>query len=83
MAKTYLFLFDIVAIATNCKPFSSGAPQFFLSSAAIMLVVWSANGDCSALQASSKVNLLNDDTYQCNSVTIIMPSFKQIEQGAH
>ena len=38
--------------------FSSGAPQFFPSSAAILLVVWFANDDCSA---SSKVDLLNDD----------------------
>ena len=60
--------------------FSSGAPQFFPSSAAILLVVWSANGDCSA---SSKVNLLNDDTYGCDSATIIMSSFGQIEQGVH
>ena len=56
--------------------FSSRAPQFFSSSAAILLVVWSANG-------SSKVNLLNDDTYRCDSATIIMSSFGQIEQGAH
>ena len=59
--------------------FSSGAPQFFPSSAVILLVVWFANGDCGA---SSKVNLLNDDTYRCDYVTIIMSSFGQIEQGA-
>ena len=41
--------------------FSSGAPQFFPSSAVILLVVWSANGDYSA------VNLLNDDPYRCYS----------------
>ena len=39
-----------------------------------------ANGDCSA---SSKVNLLNDNPYQCDSATIVMSSFGQIEQGAH
>ena len=58
MEKTYLFLFDIVATLTNIKPLLKRAPQFFPSSAAILLVVWSANGDCSA---SSEVNLLNDD----------------------
>ena len=30
-----------------------------------------------------KVNLLNDDTYRYDSVTIIMSSFGQIDQGAH
>ena len=59
--------------------FSNGAPQFFPSSAAILLVVWSANGDCSA---SSKVNLLNDDPYRCDYETIML-SFGQIEQGVH
>ena len=59
--------------------FSSGAPRFFPSSAAILLAVRSANGD---LTASSKVNLLNDDTYQCDSATIIMSSFGEIEQDA-
>ena len=49
MAKTYLFLFDIVAIAANGKPLLKWTPQFFLSSAAILLVDWSANGDCSVL----------------------------------
>ena len=57
--------------------FSSGAPQFFPSSEAILLVVWSANSDYSA---SSKVILLNDDTYRCDSATIIMSSFGQMEQ---
>ena len=57
-------------------------PQFCNDS---LLVVWSANGDGSALtsKASSKVNLLNDDTYQWNCVTIIVSSFGQIEQGVH
>ena len=38
----------------------------FPSSAMILLVVWSANGEGSALisKASSNVNLLNYDTYQ-------------------
>ena len=41
---------------------------FFLSAATIQCVVWSANGDGSALtsEASSKVNLLADNTYQIN-----------------
>ena len=60
--------------------FSNGAPQFFPTSAAILLLVWSANGD---FTASSKVNLLNDDTYRCDSATIIMSSFGEREQGAH
>ena len=61
--------------------FSIGVPQFFPSSAAILLVVWSADDICSA---SSKVNLLNNDTYRCDSATIIiMLSFGQIEHGAH
>ena len=42
--------------------FSSGAPHihFFPSSATILLIVWSANGNGSALtsKANSKVNLL-------------------------
>ena len=62
--------------------FSSRAPQLFPSSAVILLVVWSADGDCS-VGASSKVNLLNDDIYRCDSATIIMSSFEQIEQGVH
>ena len=52
--------------------FSSGALQFFPSSAVLLLVVWCANSDCSA---GSKDNLLNDDTYRCDSATIIMSSF--------
>ena len=67
--------------------FSSEAPHtlFFPSSAMILLVVWSAKGDDSALtsKASSKVNLLNDDTYRWNCVTVIVSSFGRIEQGAH
>ena len=62
--------------------FSSGAPhiQFSPSSAIILLVDWSANGDGSALsKASSKVNLLNDGTYRWNCVTVIMSSIG----GAH
>ena len=46
--------------------FSSESPHisFFPSSGTILLVVWSANGDGSALtsEANSKVNLLNDNT---------------------
>ena len=56
-------------------------PQF----ATILLVVWSAKGDGSALtsKASSKVKLLNDDICQWVSATIIVSSFKQVEQGVH
>ena len=60
--------------------FSYGALQFFPSSAVILIVFWCANGDCND---SSKVNLLNDDTYRCDSATIIMSYFGQLEQGAH
>ena len=37
----------------------------------ILLVVWSANGDCRALtsKASSKVNLLNDKNGDCKALT--------------
>ena len=75
MPKTYLFLFDIVTIATNGNLFSSGAPPVLQR-----FCLLSVNGDCSA---SSKVNLPNDDPYRCESATIIMSSFGQIEQGAH
>ena len=34
----------------------------------ILLVLWSANGDCSAL--TSKVNLLNGDTYRWGCATV-------------
>ena len=39
---------------------------FFPSSAMILLVLWSADGNSSALtsKASSKVNSLNDDSYR-------------------
>ena len=47
----------------------------FSISAMILLVVWSANGDGSALtyKASSKTkfNFLNDDTYRWNCATVI------------
>ena len=45
----------------------------------ILLVVWSANGDGSALTA--KVNLLNDDTYQWDCATVIVSSFGQINRA--
>ena len=69
----------------NCKPLlkwsSSHSHSFPVRND--LLVVWSANGNGSALssKASSKVNLLNDDHYRLVSVTIIVSSFKQIEQG--
>ena len=34
-------------------------------------------------KASSKVNLLNDDTYRSDCATVIMSYFRQIEQGVH
>ena len=40
-----VFLFDIVAIATNGKLFSSGAPHIHILPQLILLVVWSANDD--------------------------------------
>ena len=51
----------------------------------ILLVIWSANGDVVLLsfpRLVSKVNLLNDDTYQWIYVTVIVSSW-QIEQGVH
>ena len=77
-AKTHLFLFDIIAIETNGKPLlkrrSSILPQFC------------SDSDCCLVcqrdfSACSKVNLLNDDTYRCDSATIIMSCFGQIEQS--
>ena len=53
---------------------------FFPSSATILLVVWSANGDGYSALTSPKVNLLSDDTYQWNWA---VSSFGQIEQGVH
>ena len=68
MRKT-LFLFDIITIASNGKPLlkrsSSILPQL---SAAILLVVWSANGDCSA---SSKVNLLKTSHNPCSRMRVL------------
>ena len=61
----------------------SGAPHIhILSQSATILLVWSANGNGSALtsKASSKVNLVNDDTYLW---TVIVSSFRQIKQGAY
>ena len=68
-----LFLFDIIARAIL---FSSRAFTFFPSSATLVLVVWSANGDGSYLSvlvsrvncpyfSEDSSNLLNDDTYRC------------------
>ena len=46
----------------------------------ILLLVWSANGDGSALtfEANFQVNLLNDDIYQWASATVIVSSLGQI-----
>ena len=38
-----------------------------------MLVVWSANGDGSALTSKASSNLLNDDTYRCVCVGNCVP----------
>ena len=52
-----------------------------------MCVVWSTTGGGSysalTFKASSKVNLLNDDTYRSDCATVIMSYFGQIEQGVH
>ena len=73
--------FCVVWIGVNL--FSSRAPHihFFSSFAMILLVVWSANGECSALtsKASFKVNLLNDYNYRWNCVTVMMSFFRRIE----
>ena len=61
----------------------SGAPHIhILSQSATILLVWSAKGNGSALtsKASSRVNLVNDDTYL---LTIIVSSFRQIKQSAY
>ena len=49
---------------------------FSPSSAMILLIVWSAFDDDSALtsKTSSKVNWLNDDTYHCVFVTVLVSS---------
>ena len=48
--------------------------NFFPTSATILLVVWSANSDGSALtsKASSKVNLLSDNTYRWDCATALV-----------
>ena len=46
----------------------------------ILLVIWFANGDGSALTSKASSNLLNDDTYRC----VCAGSHPgQIEQGVH
>ena len=52
--------------------FSSGAPQFFPSSAAICLL--SGLPTATVVCSSGQVNLINVDTYRCDSATIIMSS---------
>ena len=51
----------------------------FFPTSATIACVWSASGDVTP-EASSNVNLLNDDT---DSATVIVSSFRKIEQGAH
>ena len=42
----------------------------------ILLVVWYANGDGSALSSKACSNLLNDDTYRCVCAGIIVSSIR-------
>ena len=73
----------------NDEPLLQRSSSHSYSSPVLLLVVWTANGDGSAItsklasKASSKVNLLNNNTCQRNSATVIVSSFGQIEQGAH
>ena len=60
MGKNLPILFDIITIWQT-------SPQFFPSSAAICLL---SGLPCSAM--GSKVKLLNDNPYRCDSATIIM-----------
>ena len=47
--------------------------------ATILLVVWSANGDCSALTSKASSNLLNDDTYVTDAfVRVIVSSIRRV-----
>ena len=85
-----LFLFDIVALATNSisllKRSSSHIQvlqQFCLLSGLPMVPVVLLPLRFYFLRHVPKVNLLNDDTYRLDSGTVIMSSFRQIEQGAH
>ena len=52
----------------NHKPLlkQSSSHSHSSNNAMILLVVWSANSDSYSAQASFKVNLLSDDTYQWN-----------------
>ena len=56
--------------------FLSGASHFTQSTLTILLVVWSTNGNGSALasKASSKVNLLNGNTHRGICATVIIVS---------
>ena len=62
-------------IGQAAAPSAPPPPPFRSSSPAMATIV--------LLPASSKVNLLNDDTYRLDSATVIMSSFGQIEQGVH
>ena len=71
MPETYLFLFDIVAIATSSQPHIYCLPQFCSDSACF----WSANGDATGvvlllprlvpIYYKLVPILLNDNTYRC------------------
>ena len=80
MQKMYLFLFDILAIATNGKP--------LLKRSSSILPVLQRFCLLSGLPMATVVPVprsiyLNDDPYRCDSATIMMSSFGQTEQGAH
>ena len=75
-----------ITLHANGKPllkWSSSHSHYSPSSIMFLLVVWSVNGDGSALtsKANSKVNLLNDDTYRWVCATVIVSSFGRIDQG--
>ena len=78
-----LFLFDIVMIATNGKLLLKQSSSLSLVLQQFCLLSGVPVATVVLLPASSKVNLLNDNTYRCDSAAIIMSSFGQIEQGAH
>ena len=72
--KVRIFCLQITLPRTLMEPLlkwnSSYSLTFLPSSSTILLVVWFANGNGSALpKASSKVNLLSDETYRRERTT--------------
>ena len=67
-------------LQANCEPLLKWTSAHSQSEI-ILFLVWSANGDGSALnfKANFQVNLLNDDIYQWAIATIIVSSLGQIE----